>query len=108
MGSTETSRFKLHLQCDKIGPMTDAAAEGPEDFESALERLEEIVRSLEDGELGLDNALELFEEGVRLSRFCHGKLERAERRVELLLKDASGNIKAVGFDSAAESVHEHE
>ena len=88
--------------------MTDAAPDPPEDFEAALARLEEIVRSLEDGELGLDNALELFEEGIGLSRFCHGKLEQAERRVELLLKDATGEVKPILFDTGAESPREHE
>jgi exodeoxyribonuclease VII small subunit len=88
--------------------MTDASPNPPKDFEAALGRLEDIVRSLEDGELGLDNALELFEEGIRLSRFCHGKLEQAERRVELLLKDASGDIGPVPFDAGADSLHEPE
>jgi exodeoxyribonuclease VII small subunit len=88
--------------------MTEAATDPPKEFEAALERLEEIVGSLEDGELGLDNALELFEEGIRLSRFCHGKLEQAQRRVELLLKDAAGDVKPVLFDAGAESPHEHE
>ena len=88
--------------------MTDAATDPPQEFEAALGRLEEIVGSLEDGELGLDNALELFEEGIRLSRFCHGKLEQAQRRVELLLKDAAGDVKPVLFDAGAESPHEHE
>jgi exodeoxyribonuclease VII small subunit len=69
------------------------------DFEAALARLEEIVKALESGDLGLDAALELFEEGIRLSRLCHGKLEQAERRVELLLKDASGNLEAVPFET---------
>ncbi len=69
------------------------------DFEAALERLEEIVKALEDGELALDSSLELFEEGIRLSRLCHGKLEQAERRVELLLKDASGQVRAVDFEA---------
>ena len=88
--------------------MTDVASDSPKDFESALGRLEEIVVSLEDGELGLDNALALFEEGIGLSRFCHGKLEKAERRVELLLKDASGGVKTVEFDASADSVPEPE
>ena len=48
------------------------------DFETALKRLEEIVKKLENGELSLDSALELFEEGIKLSRFCHTTLEQAE------------------------------
>ena len=54
------------------------------DFESAIAELETIVKRLEDGDLPLEQSLELFERGVQLSRFCHSKLEEAERRVELL------------------------
>jgi exodeoxyribonuclease VII small subunit len=68
------------------------------DFERALKRLEEIVKKLENGELSLDSALELFEEGIKLSRFCHTKLEQAERRVEILLKNSSGEPQAVPFN----------
>jgi exodeoxyribonuclease VII small subunit len=84
--------------------MSDAQA-APPSFETALERLEHIVRTLEDGELPLDDALELFEEGIRLSRFCHGKLEQAERRVEILLRNQSGELETVTFsgDDEAES-----
>ena len=84
--------------------MPDSNA-APPSFETALERLEHIVKALEDGELPLDDALELFEEGIRLSRFCHGKLEQAERRVEILLKNESGELEAVTFsgDDEAES-----
>jgi exodeoxyribonuclease VII small subunit len=72
------------------------------DFETALKKLEEIVKKLENGELSLDSALELFEEGVKLSRFCHSKLEDAERRVEILLKNGSGQARAVPFESEDE------
>jgi exodeoxyribonuclease VII small subunit len=54
------------------------------DIESAIAELETIVKRLEDGDLPLEKSLELFERGVQLSRFCHTKLEEAERRVELL------------------------
>ncbi len=69
------------------------------DFETALKRLEEIVKKLENGELPLDSALQLFEEGIKLSRFCHTKLEEAERRVEILVKNSSGQPGAVAFES---------
>jgi exodeoxyribonuclease VII small subunit len=72
------------------------------DFETALKRLEEIVKKLENGELSLDSALQLFEEGIKLSRFCHTKLEEAERRVEILVKNSSGQPKAVAFESENE------
>ncbi len=54
------------------------------DFESAIAELEQIVKTLEDGDLPLEKALELYERGVALSRFCHARLEAAERRIELL------------------------
>jgi exodeoxyribonuclease VII small subunit len=54
------------------------------DFESALNELETIVKTLEQGDLPLEKSLELFERGVQLSRFCHSKLEAAERRIEIL------------------------
>ncbi len=54
------------------------------DFESALDELEALVRTLEDGQLPLEQSLERFERGIALSRYCHARLEHAERRVELL------------------------
>lgn len=53
-------------------------------FETALARLEQIVKSLEDGSAPLDSSLELFEEGVKLVRSCNSKLDAARRRVTIL------------------------
>jgi exodeoxyribonuclease VII small subunit len=53
-------------------------------FEQALQRLQAIVQELEQGELGLDRALERYEEGVKLLRQCHDTLQKAERKIELL------------------------
>lgn len=72
------------------------------DFESALKSLEEIVVQLEGGDLALDRALELFEEGVRISRFCSAKLEEAERKVETLIRNADGSVKEVPFTADVE------
>lgn len=72
-------------------------------FEAALKRLEEIVKKLESGDLPLDSALELFEEGIQLSRFCHTTLGQAERRVEILLKNESGQIRPVPFETENEN-----
>ena len=55
-----------------------------QDFESAIAELETIVKTLEDGDLALERSLALFERGVQLSRFCHARLEAAERRIEIL------------------------
>jgi len=67
-------------------------------FEQALERLEEIVGELEKGDLPLEQSLKLFEEGIKLSRICTKRLEEAERRVDVLLKDRSGNVIAKPFE----------
>jgi exodeoxyribonuclease VII small subunit len=61
------------------------------DFEAAIAELESIVKKLEEGDLTLERSLELYERGVQLSRFCHAKLEDAERRIEIL--DERGELK---------------
>ena len=72
------------------------------DFESALKSLEDIVTQLESGNLTLDHALELFEEGIKASRFCNSKLEEAERKVEILIKTADGTMKEMPFSEENE------
>ena len=54
------------------------------DFEAALAELDGLVKKLEDGDLSLEQSLALYERGVQLSRFCHARLEEAERRIEIL------------------------
>ena len=71
-------------------------------FEAALARLEYIVGSLESGELGLEQSLKLFEEGVKLARVCNARLEEAERKVEVLLKDKNGKMTAKPFEEKEE------
>jgi exodeoxyribonuclease VII small subunit len=73
------------------------------DFEAAIAELETIVRRLEEGDLALEQSLELYERGVRLSRYCHARLEEAERRIEVLaeggdLAPAPPSLAAVGED----------
>jgi exodeoxyribonuclease VII small subunit len=70
----------------------------PKDFETALQRLEEIVRKLDSGDLPLASLLEVYEEGVTLSRFCQTKLEEAERKVEILNKKADGTLERTPFE----------
>ena len=69
-----------------------------ERFEEALQKLEKIVSKLEEGDLPLEESLKCFEEGIRLSRFCNQKLDEAEKRVEILLKDKEGNLRPQPFD----------
>ena len=61
------------------------------DFEAALSELDSLVKRLEDGELTLESSLALYERGVELSRFCHSRLEQAERRIEIL--NERGDLK---------------
>jgi exodeoxyribonuclease VII small subunit len=67
-----------------------------------MERLEEIVQKLEQGDLPLEQSLKLFEEGVKLSRICNKKLEEAERKVEVLFKDKDGKLNARPFEEQEE------
>jgi exodeoxyribonuclease VII small subunit len=63
-------------------------------FETSLAELEQIVTKLEDGDLPLEESLGLFEKGIKLSRDCRERLTNAERRIEILVKDANGNLVA--------------
>jgi exodeoxyribonuclease VII small subunit len=79
--------------------MTQPAKSGKADsFEKNLERLDSIVRQLEDAELPLEKALQLYEEGMKLSEVCHKQLEEAEGRVEILMKKAGGKVIAQPFE----------
>lgn len=70
-----------------------------ESFENQLASLEKIVRELERGDLPLEQSLELFEQGVRLSRACQERLNEAERRIEVLLRSGEGASAIAPFDS---------
>jgi exodeoxyribonuclease VII small subunit len=70
-------------------------------FEKALTDLEHIVEKLEKGGLSLNESLSLFEKGVRLARFLRDELEKAEKKIEILLKDEKGGIKRAAFDLEA-------
>lgn len=68
-------------------------------FESSLNELEQIVLQLEDGDIPLEKSLKLFEDGVKLSRECRERLTQAERRIEVLLKGADGNLSLQNLES---------
>ena len=67
-------------------------------FEASLEALEQIVRQLESGDLALEKSLELFEQGIRLSRECQERLSQAERRIEILLRDNQGRPVTAAYN----------
>ena len=62
-------------------------------FENAIRQLDEIVRSLENGDIPLDEALALFEKGVKLTEVCSAKLTAAEKQIKLLVKDGEAMKK---------------
>ncbi len=73
-------------------------------FEECLQRLEEVVNQLERGDVPLEQALKLFEEGVQLSNGCRKELEEAEGKVEILLKQ-NGKLQAEPFEISADAKH---
>jgi len=70
----------------------------PLKFEKAIEELKGIVSRLEGGNLPLEEALSLFEKGVQLTKYCNQKLDEAEKKVEILLRDAEGNLSVEPFE----------
>src|SRR5262245_41350389 len=80
-----------------------------QNFETSLEELERIVRELERGDLPLEKSLELFEQGVKLSRACQERLNEAERRIEILTRDNQGRatVRPFGERELAETDDEN-
>lgn len=75
-------------------------SEKPVEFEAAMRKLEDIVASLESGELSLEEALKQYEEGVKMADLCTKRLTEAEKRVEVLLKSGSGKFRTENLDEA--------
>ncbi len=70
-------------------------------FEDAMERLEEIVEQMEGDKLPLEEMLERYEEGTKLVKFCSEKLAAAEKRIEIITRNAAGKPQIVEFDPDA-------
>jgi exodeoxyribonuclease VII small subunit len=79
--------------------MTQSKSDKVPNFEANLDRLDNIVRDLEDADLPLEKALQLYEEGMKLSEVCHKQLEEAEGRVEILRKRVGGKVVAEPFET---------
>ena len=95
----------------KIGQrkMRPSSTDDPDElsFEQTLEKLEEVVRQLEDGQLGLDQSLIEYERGVKYLKQCYEQLQRAERKIELLANvDAEGRVRSKPFADADLSLEE--
>lgn len=67
------------------------------DFEGALENLEELVTAMEDGELTLEESLQAFEKGIKLTRECQAALQKAEQKVQMLI-DENGTTEVMDFE----------
>ena len=75
-------------------------------FEKDLEKLEKIVESLEEGGLPLDTSIKKFEEGINLAKRCEKALSSAEKKIEILTKNAAGKVETEPFKSDDESEDE--
>jgi len=71
-------------------------------FEQAIEKLEEIVKQLEEGGLSLDKSLETYTEGVRLIKFCNKELNKAEKKIEIVLNEDEGYTDVVPYEQGEE------
>jgi len=90
-----------------VAPQKDNAGESAPSFEQAMAELERIVRQLEEGNIPLNEAVDLYEKGVTLLRRCHELLERAERRIELLSGvDAEGRPITTPLDDESLSLEQ--
>ncbi len=83
--------------------MTKPTAATEATFEEAMERLEGIVEQMESGRLPLEAMLERYEEGTQLVKLCSEKLAAAEKRIEIIARNASGKLRVEEFDPAAET-----
>jgi exodeoxyribonuclease VII small subunit len=77
-------------------------------FEKAISDLEKIVEKLEKGDLSLNESLAQFEKGVKLAKFLREELDKAEKKIEILLKDEKGNLRAEAFSSSEEEPEKEE
>ncbi|MFR8975439.1 MAG: exodeoxyribonuclease VII small subunit [Eubacteriales bacterium] len=72
-------------------------------FEESITELEQIVTLLESGDAPLDEAVALFEKGMKLSAKCHDQLDKAEQKVKLLTENEEGAVKTTDFNSGEDS-----
>ena len=73
-----------------------------EKFEDHLRQVEETVKSLEGGKLGLEESIEKYETGIKALRQCYAILEQAEKKIQMLVKEKDGTLSAKDFDPAGE------
>ncbi|MDN4619649.1 exodeoxyribonuclease VII small subunit [Paenibacillus sp. PsM32] len=79
--------------------MAKAEKEKELNFEEAMDRLEEIVSELENGDVPLEKAIDLFQQGMKLSQVCGSKLEQVERKIEMIVEE-DGELRKKTFDTS--------
>lgn len=79
--------------------MAKAEKEKELNFEEAMDRLEEIVSELENGDVPLEKAIDLFQQGMKLSQICSSKLEQVERKIEMIVEE-DGELRKKPFDTS--------
>lgn len=72
-------------------------------FEEAMNRLEEIARALDTGDLPLEESIKMFEEGMQLIEFCQARLEEAEKKVQKLSRSSDGSFQTSPLDTPPEN-----
>jgi exodeoxyribonuclease VII small subunit len=82
--------------------MSEKPSPRKERFEDYLKQVEEAVKALEGGKLGLEESIEKYEVGVKALRQCYAILEQAERKIQILIKEKDGTLAARDFDPAEE------
>ena len=70
-------------------------------FEECLKNVEDVVRALESGKLGLEESLEKYEAGIAALRSCYRILEEAEKKIQVLVKEKDGSLSASDFEAEA-------
>lgn len=100
MTAGSIARCSLSKVRTRIEERKIVAKKKSDQFEDALKKLQEIVERMEKGDLPLDEAMEQFTEGMRLAQLCHAKLEEAEGKVRMLLKEQQSGWISVPFDEA--------
>jgi exodeoxyribonuclease VII small subunit len=79
-------------KADKTGEQQAELEFEPESLEKALLRLEEIVTLMDSESVGLEKSMELFQEGMKLSRYCRKEISTAEQKVQKIIEDATGDL----------------
>ncbi|UCF94870.1 MAG: exodeoxyribonuclease VII small subunit [Desulfobacterales bacterium] len=72
-------------------------------FEQSLKQLEQIVQELEAGDLSLEKAVQKFEEGIQLTKYCAAKLDETEKKISVLMQDSQGNLSEEPFSPEDET-----